>query len=189
MIINESFLTINPFSRCNKKLTSVKILIIHYTNNPGQTAQGCLNYFESLKSQLQVVNSRYASAHYIVGLNGEVIQAIPENEVAFHSGSNTNDPISKKIYTDKKRELLGENAPNYNSIGIEVCHPDTTGKYNSESIGALNLLAHDIILRYKLTRNQVVRHYDIVGWKKCPKYYVENQNEWDSLLDDIFKLV
>ena len=189
MIIEESFLSINPFSRCNRKITGVQMLIIHYTNNPGQSAKGCFNYFEELKHQNSVQNARYASAHYIVGLNGEVLYIIPENEVAFHSGSNTLDPASKKIYTDMKRDLIGESSPNYNSIGIEVCHPDTTGKYNDHSQASLNILARDIILRYRLKREQVVRHYDIVGWKKCPKYYVENQNEWESLIDDIFKLI
>jgi len=189
MIIKESFLPINIFSRLGIKLTAVKMLVIHYVNNPKQSAVGCFDYFKSLADQKDTVGARYASAHYIIGLQGEVLQCIPENEIAFHTGSNINDPISKKIYTDKKRLLCGEAKPNYNSIGIEVCHPDNTGKFTPESIASLNLLARDIVLRYKLTKEQVVRHYDVVGWKSCPKYYVNNPEAWESLVDDIFKLV
>jgi N-acetylmuramoyl-L-alanine amidase len=186
MIIKESFLPINIFSRSGKILSGVKFLVIHYTNNPRQSAKGCHEYFTLLENQKESPETKYASAHYIIGLNGEILQCMPEKEVAYHVGSTALDPNSCKIYTDIKRGLCGEANPNYNSIGIEVCHSDSTGKFNQVSKESLILLARDIVLRYKLTKNQVVRHYDIVGWKKCPKYYVDNNNEWYSLIDDIF---
>jgi N-acetyl-anhydromuramyl-L-alanine amidase AmpD len=46
------------------------------------------NYFESLKNQsLDNAQARCASVHFIVGLEGEIIQCIPTDEMACHTGA------------------------------------------------------------------------------------------------------
>ena len=68
---------------------------------PIPTAQANRNYFESLSSGEE---GTYASSHFIVGLEGEVLQCIPLTEIAYAS-----------------------NIRNADTVAIEVCHPDETG--------------------------------------------------------------
>jgi len=147
----ERFLTINKYSRPAKKLNGVKNIVIHWVGNAGSSAIANRNYFENLKNK-----HIYASSQYIIGLNGEVIQCMPENEVAYHAGNLT---------------------MNYNSIGIEICHSDWTGKFNDVTYNALIELLVDLCRRYNLTADKIIRHYDVTG-KLCPKYYVEHNNEF-----------
>lgn len=147
----EKFLTINPYSRPGKKLTSIKNIVIHWVGNAGSSAIANRNYFESLKNK-----HIYASSQLILGLNGEIIQCMPENEVAYHAGNLT---------------------MNYNSIGIEICHPDWTGKFNDVTYNALIELLTDLCRRYNLTADKIIRHYDVTG-KLCPLYYVEHNDEF-----------
>lgn len=147
----ERFLTINKYSRPAIKLNSVKNIVIHWVGNAGSSAIGNRNYFESLKNKYI-----YASSQYIIGLNGEVIQCMPENEVAYHAGNLT---------------------MNYNSIGIEICHPDWTGKFNDVTYNALIELLTELCRKYNLSADKIIRHYDVTG-KMCPKYYVENNDEF-----------
>ncbi len=158
MDIIEKLLTINPFSRPGIKLKSVKNIVLHWIGNAGSSALGNRNYFESLKNK-----GIYASSHYIIGLNGEIIKCIPENEMAYHAG-NWN--------------------MNCNSIGIENCHSDWGGKFNDNTYNALIELIADICKRYGLNQNCIIRHYDVTG-KVCPKYYVEHQDAFEQLKADV----
>lgn len=151
--IEQKFLTINKYSRPGIKLSSVKNIIIHWVANPGTSAIANRNYFEGLKDGK---NGTYASSQYIIGLNGEIVQCIPENEVAYHAGNLT---------------------VNYNSIGIEICHPDWTGEFNSKTYNSMIDLLTELCKKYKISANKIIRHYDITG-KDCPKYYVENQDKF-----------
>lgn len=185
MEIKEKLLTISKFTRTGKKTITPKFLTIHFTNKPKQSANGCYEYFEWLGKQADS-GVKYGSCHYIIGLDGEVIRCIPEHEVAYHNGSSDLDPKSGKVYTDLKRQLCGGVEPNNCSIGIEVCHPDISGQFSAPSMLSLIYLAKEIIARHGLKENQLVRHYDIVGWKQCPKYYVENDHAWQTFKSIVF---
>jgi len=170
MNIQENYLTINPYSRCGEKLTSIKKIVLHWVGNPGSSALGNRNYFESLKVGKIVgydANGKpiyqYASAQYIVGLDGTILKCMPENEIAWHAG-NLN--------------------MNYNSIGIEVCHPDWNGKYSDVTYNSLIELLKYLCAKYNLTSNDIIRHYDVTG-KICPKYYVENPYEFEKIKSDV----
>lgn len=158
MNIIEKYLNINPYSRPGIKRSETKNIVIHWVGNAGSSALGNRNYFESLKDK-----GIYASAHYIIGLNGEIIKCIPEAEMAYHAG-NWN--------------------MNCNSIGIENCHPDWGGKFNDNTYNALIELIADICKRYGLNQNCIIRHYDVTG-KVCPKYYVEHQDAFEQLKADV----
>ena len=130
---------------------------MHYVGNAGSAAEANRNYFESLKNGL--LNSAgqytYASSHYIVGLNGEILRCVPENEIAYCSNDRNSDTIS-----------------------IENCHPDAAGKFNDKTAASLVELAADICTRYGLdAKTQVIRHYDITK-KLCPLYYVNYPDAW-----------
>ena len=41
-------------------------------------------------------------------------------------------------------------------------------------------------MKYDLTKEQVIRHYDVTG-KLCPLYFVKHEDEWNQLKDKIEK--
>ena len=159
MNIEERLLTISPYCRSGERQNAIQNIVVHWVGNAGSSAIGNRNYFNSLATS----HKTSASSHYIIGLNGEVIKCIPENEVAFHSGS----------YSMNRK-----------SIGIETCHPDWNGKFVDSTYHSLVELCADICKRYNLTVNNIIRHYDVTG-KDCPRYYVQNPNEWIQFKNDV----
>ncbi len=159
MNIQDNLLTISPYCRSGEKQNSIQYIVVHWVGNAGSSAIGNRNYFNSLATS----HKTSASSHYIIGLNGEIIRCIPENEVAFHSGS----------YSMNRK-----------SIGIEDCHPDWNGKFNDATYNSLVELCADICRRYNLGIDRIIRHYDVTG-KECPRYYVRNENEWIKFKNDV----
>ena len=83
--INVELLTPNEWSRPQIALEQIDGIVVHYTANPGSTAQQNHDYFEGLKDS----QSTKASSHFIIGLDGEVIQCIPSSEWAYASTTET----------------------------------------------------------------------------------------------------
>jgi len=170
MILNiiKELLTLGAkHGRTGQPMTSMGI-VVHYVGNPGSSALANRNYFESGSGGNGV------SAHYIVGLNGEIIQCIPENERAMHAG---------KSYGAKWEAMAKTN--NSRFIGIEVCHPDSGGKFSDITQKSLVALVADICQRYKFNPlKDVYRHYDVCG-KACPLFYVNNPADWAKLVQDV----
>lgn len=167
MNIQNAYLSINQYSRPGIKRQATKKLVIHWVGNAGSSAMGNRNYFERLKYQKAdeslKYQEKYASSQFIIGLNGEIIACMPEDEVAHHAGNYN---------------------MNLNSIGIENCHPDWGGKFNNQTYTSLiKLLAH-LCKKYGLNQNDIIRHYDVTG-KVCPKYYVEHQDAFEQLKADV----
>jgi N-acetylmuramoyl-L-alanine amidase len=170
--IESKLLTPNKYSRPQSKLNKVKAIVIHWVANPNSTAIQNRNFFENRKSG----KSGYGSAHYIVGAKGEIIQCLPDEEMAYHVGS--------KTYTKETLGRLGY-YPNSTSLGIEMCHPDWTGKPTIETYHAtINLTAH-LLKKYNLTIKDIWLHKEVVGWKQCHKYYCDNPGEWDKFKSDV----
>lgn len=165
--IEEMLLTPNEYSRPQTALNKVNGVVIHYTANPGTDALANRNYFEGLKDGKTYSNGNYiyTSSNFIIGLNGDIIQCIPLNEVAYASNGRNEDTIS-----------------------IEVCHPDETGKFTDKSYKSLVKLTAWICSEYNLKKDEIIRHYDVTG-KICPKYFVENEEEWEHFKDDVFKVI
>ena len=162
MKIDQMLLTPNPYSRPEIRLDKVTKVAVHYTGNPGSTAKNNRDYFENLKD----THYTYVSSHYVVGLNGEVIQCIPENEWSYCT-----------------------NQANGYSISIETCHPDKTGKFNAATEQALAELVADICKRHGLDPiRDVIRHYDVTG-KHCPLWYVTHPGDWDSFRERVKALL
>lgn len=159
--IEKMFLTPNQYSRPQKELKSVKGIVIHYTANPGSTAKENRNYFENLKNK----RSKYASSHFVVGLDGEIVQCIPLDEIAYASNSRNDDTIS-----------------------IEVCHEDKSGKFNEETYDTLVHLVAWLCDEYGLKKEDIIRHYDVTG-KLCPKYFVEHKKEWKKFKNNVFNYI
>ena len=159
--VKQEFIRKNIFSRPDVSSRKINNIVLHYVANPGSSAEGNRNYFDSLADQDSQKGGTSTSSHFIVGLEGEVIQCIPINEIAY------------------------ANAPrNEDTLSIEVCHPDDTGKYSDATYESVVRLTAWLCTQLKLKSSDVVRHYDING-KLCPKYYVEHEEEWKQLRKDI----
>lgn len=150
-------LTPNQYSRPQTAIGEVTGIVIHYTANPGSTAAENRSYFEGLKES----GLTSASSHFIVGIEGEIIQCIPTNEISYASNSRNGDTIS-----------------------IEVCHVDETGKFSANTYNSLVELTGWLCGYLGVEPENVIRHYDITG-KLCPLYYVENEDEWFDFIDDV----
>jgi len=171
MNIEQCLLTRNQFSRPGAALHTVKGIVVHWVGGAGQHAISVYRYFESLKSQ-NTKDAVYASAQFVVGLYGEILQVIPENEMAYHVGA--------LKYTELAMEKLGA-YPNNCTIGIELCHPDDTGVFRQETIGSALWLAGFLLGKYGLTPKDVYRHFDVTG-KICPRSFVENADAWHDFV-------
>ena len=155
--ITEDFLEINEYSRPGTKLTKVKSIFVHYTANPGTSAQGNRSYFANLAE----THERAASAHFIIGYDGEVIQCIPREEQAYAVISRNED-----------------------SLSIECCYLDEDGKFTQETYDTLIHMLAWLTQEYHLTTDDILRHYDC-GGKLCPLYYVEHEEAWEQMLADV----
>lgn len=150
-------LTYNDYSRPGIAREEINGIVIHYTANPGSTAKQNRDYFEGLKDS----KITKASSHFIVGLDGEVIQCVPTGEIAYASNDRNSD-----------------------TIAIECCHPDTTGTFTEDTYDSLVELTAWLCGKFQLETDDIIRHYDITG-KACPLYYVENEDQWEAFKDDV----
>ena len=147
----------NEYSRPGLSTNEITGIVIHYTANPGSTAMENRDYFEGLKDS----HITQASSNFVVGLDGEIVQCVPTWEVAYAS-----------------------NTRNFDTVSIECCHPDETGKFNEATYDSAVKLSAWLCVRFGLTSEYVIRHYDVTG-KDCPKYYVENPEAWIQMKSDI----
>lgn len=157
--VTKDLLDINEWSRPGEALKKVNGIVLHYVGNPNTTAQANRNYFNSLASgELET----YASSHFIVGLEGEVLQCVPLSEIAYAS-----------------------NGRNADTVSIEVCHPDETGEYSPVTRARVVELTAWLCREFRLdAEKDVIRHYDVTG-KRCPVYYVDHPEAWEALRSDI----
>jgi N-acetylmuramoyl-L-alanine amidase CwlA len=154
-------LTINEYSRPGLAIDAVNGIVVHYTANPGTTAEQNRGYFEGLAES----GETYSSSHFIIGLDGEIIQCIPCNEIAYASNERNSDTIS-----------------------IECCIPDETGEFSDATYDALVELVTWLMGRYDLDAEDVIRHYDVTG-KNCPKYFVEHEAAWQQFHNDLLAYI
>ena len=161
MLLNKG----TKYGRPGTKITP-RGICIHYTGNPGSSAAGNRNYFQT--SGIGV------SSHYIIGLDGEIIRCVPDDERAEHAG---------RSYGSRWDSVAKNNNNKY--IGIECCHPNPDGKFNAKTYQSLIELCTHLCKTYAFNcKTDIVRHYDISG-KSCPYYYVGNSAAWEALKNDI----
>ena len=157
--VERDYIPVNEWSRPGTPLEDINAVVIHYVGNPGTTAKANRNYFASLSSGEE---GTYASSHFVVGLEGEVVQCIPLTEIAYASNTRNGDTVS-----------------------IEVCHPDETGEFSPVTYRRCVELTAWLCREFKLDpEKDIIRHYDVTG-KECPLYYVEHPDAWERLKADV----
>lgn len=161
MNITKRTSTHNTSYKANRQ---IKYIVVHYTagisSKPGN-AVGTATYFAG--------SAREVSADYIVD-DGTVVQYNPDirNRYTWHCGGSK--------YKTRGGSLYGK-ATNANTIGIEVCSINSTGKvqsandkswsFSTSSVDNLVKLVRQLMADYHIDADHVIRHYDVNG-KPCP---------------------
>ena len=157
----ENYLTPNEYSRPGDPLGEVTNLFVHYTANPGTSAAQNRSYFEQQKD----THERSVSSHFIIGYEGEIIQCVPLDEIAYAVQTRNQD-----------------------SISIECCYVAEDGSFTQETYDSLIQLLAWLTDAYDLEPDDILRHYDC-GGKKCPLYYTEHEDAWVQLKADVAKML
>jgi N-acetylmuramoyl-L-alanine amidase CwlA len=118
------------------------------------TQEGTISWFKNNPSQV--------SAHYLVSLEGDIVQMVKEDKAAHHAGRVSNP--STKLY---KKGLN----PNTYTIGIECednMRPHDIDRTNQ--IPALAKLINEICDRHEIPkdRDHIVGHNEFYDKKSCP---------------------
>ncbi len=111
--ILQDILPVNEYSRPGIVLSEVNGVVVHYTGNPGTTAEQNRSYYKNLAETKET----YASSHFVIGMDGKIIQCVPLDEIAYCSTQRNDDTIS-----------------------IECCHSDDTGQFSQDTLLRHNLL-------------------------------------------------
>ena len=163
-LVTKKYLTKRERSRSGNKLNELKEIVVHYVANKGTTALQNWNYFETQ-------NQTYVSAHFIIDLDGSILQCMPLDEVAW---------------------AIGTTEGNYSTISIECCHPDSTGKFTDATYESLVKLVSWLCNEYGLSVDNVKRHYDyprntngVIWHKQCPLYFVNHPEKWEEFKNSL----
>jgi|GEM_PF-3258044 len=124
----------------------------------------------------------YGSAHAAIWTDGTIYQAIPWDREAFHAGDNYPNFAGEAI------RLFGPN-PNRSTIGIELCHPDATGRPTSDTLMAALDLCVSLCRTYHIDPiTRIWLHSDVTGkglaWGiqtaegPCHRWFIEHREEW-----------
>ena len=146
---------ISKYHRPGTKRSKTTKIALHYTGQAGVPAINTWKYFNN--------HNVYASAHFIVGLEGEIIYAVPMDEIAY----TTNE------------------ANNY-SIGIECSTLGSDDHYSDAEYKSMVRLCAWLCQYYGLDpREDLIRHYDVTK-KCCPRYFVNNSSKWKQFKNDCY---
>lgn len=138
----------------------VSFLVFHYVGATGGARNNAKYYHDRV---LKI------SAHYFVGHASEgaaIWQSVAESNTAWHCGR-----------TDGRYQH--PTCRNANSIGIEMCcHQDAQGNWTIDeaTMAAAAELGRDIMARYGIPLENVLRHYDVTG-KLCPRPLID-EGKW-----------
>ena len=155
------FVSCDPSNYRAGRTQPVRYIVMHYTANNGDTARNNCDYYHR-------VGGLQASAHYFVDEHG-AMQSVREGDTAWHCGA---------------RAYWHPECRNANSIGIEMCsRKRADGSYyiKPETVANAAALAREIMQRYGIDTDHVLRHYDVTG-KRCPMPWVDDPAQWAAFL-------
>ena len=146
---------ISKWHRPGTKRKKTTKIVYHYTGQAEVSALNTWKYFNN--------HNVYASAHFIVGLEGEIYYAVPVDEVAYTS-----------------------NSANSYSIGIECATTGSDDHYTDKQYKAMVQLGAYLCDLYGLDpKTDIIRHYDVTE-KVCPRYFVKNSSKWTQFKNDCY---
>lgn len=155
----------------------LQYIVIHYTAGVTSKSGSALNTALFFSNP-----STYASADFIVD-DSTAVQFNPdiENRYCWHCGDKKNTASKGGSYYGK--------CQNYNSIGIEVCSTNGTGRITQANDQYFSFtdavvtkaveLTRYLMEKYNIPADRVIRHYDVTG-KYCPGIIGWNANSGDE---------
>lgn len=182
MELNYQPIEVNEYSRPGRKLSKVLGIVLHWVGNANQTEDEVRSYFELRKYG----NHGYGSAQFIIGLEGEILQIMPEDEVAYHCGA--------KEYTKYARAKYGRfasarSSPNNCTIGIELCHIGWDGFMPTDTLDSARCLCQMLIKRYNLSPLDITTHWNLSLKEDdngpCPKWFVEHPEDFQHFVETV----
>ena len=84
--VEEQLIHKHTTARTGIVLEDINNIVIHYVGNPNTTAENNRNYFDNPTTTV--------SSHFVVGLQGEIIQCVPIYERSAASNHRNKDTIS-----------------------------------------------------------------------------------------------
>lgn len=146
-------------------INRIKYIVVHYVGATGGAKNNADFYGAAYRG---------ASAHYFVGFQGEIVQVVSDDDIAWHCGT--------------KNGYKHPHCRNSNSVGIEMCVHNRNGSvsrtdknagwyFDPETIKATQRLVRVLMKQYNVPIENVVRHYDVTG-KMCPAPYCNGQLDW-----------
>lgn len=125
------------------------------------------NWFNSInRGYKQNGKYLYASAHFVMDLDGTIYEYVPMKRIAWTT-----------------------NSANYYSIGIECATTGTNDHYSDKEYVSMVKLGAWLAQYYGLDpRKDFIRHTDVVGraYKICPKYFVDHEDKWKQFKLDCY---
>lgn len=161
MEIKTKIARIDNFTTKPRELSNIDYLVLHYTGNRGDTAKNNAAYFAR-----EIAGT---SAHYFVD-EQEIWRSVSDDHTAWHCGT-------KGTYYHPK-------CRNANSIGVEVCMLDKHGRLRQGSIDRAAALVRELVQRYGIPADRVVRHYDVTH-KDCPAPMVSSPALWREFKEQL----
>ena len=161
------FVSCDPSNYRAGRTQPVRYIVMHYTANNGDTAKNNCDYYHR-------VGGLQASAHYFCDEHG-AMQSVRECDTAWHCGA------------EAGRRYWHPECRNGNSIGIEMCsRKRADGSYYilPETVANAAALAREIMQRYGIDTDHVLRHYDVTG-KRCPMPWVDDPAQWTAFKDTL----
>ena len=132
------------FDAKKRKQKNIRFLIFHYTGIKKE--KNAIKKLTKIQSQV--------STHYLIKINGEIIEMVPDLYTAWHAG----------ISRWGKYKFL-----NKHSIGVEISNPGHRFGYLSFSekqIDSLIKLSRILIKKYKIKKKYILGHSDIAPDRK-----------------------
>ena len=175
MKITEKYITPNKYSRPQTELNEIKAIVIHWLANPRGTGEGVFNWFEGRKDG----ENGYGSAHFMIEMDGDIYQYLPQEEMAYHVGSETYTVYGKSL----------SSYPNDCTIGIELSHLDWEGAFTNETWDSAVKLTAALLQSYGLSVENITTHNAVVGWKDCPRWFCTYPEELIRFKRDVAKMI
>jgi N-acetyl-anhydromuramyl-L-alanine amidase AmpD len=162
---------------------TISYIVIHYTAGTRSTSG-----VAAAVAKMFATSTTNASADFIVD-DENIVQYNPDikNLYCWHCGGSN--------YGTKGGSLYGV-AKNANSIGIEICSTNSSGKvtspndarwsYTDKAVDKARELVKFLMATYGIDQYHVIRHYDVTG-KLCPGIIGWNadsgdESKWNSFL-------
>ncbi|MFN8301305.1 MAG: SH3 domain-containing protein [Saprospiraceae bacterium] len=146
-------------------------IVVHATDQfrlAEGSAQAVRQYFNS--------SAMFVSAHYVVDAH-QIIQCVPDNEVAYHVGANQYRPDGERV---RGASTL---SPNYFLIGLIIC-TQNAAEWDKTCQNAVDLAAR-LLRKYRFTITDLYRQYDITG-KGSPQVLLAAA-DWSKFRTDVIR--